>query len=87
MLGSASSICSTERRICSGVLNDGRPHVREAAPLTMALRIAISLIAEMVILDTFFETQRLRFPILPNYLKHPSDGTNLGLIRAVHACH
>jgi len=73
--------------MCSGVLNDGRPHVREAAPLTMALRIAISLIAEMVILDTFFETQRLRFPILPNYLEHPSNGERLKPIGAAHTCH
>ena len=44
--GSFTNASETARLICSGVANEGRPQVSEAAPGTRALRTAISLMAE-----------------------------------------
>jgi hypothetical protein len=57
MAGSLSSRASMARRIGSGVRNEGSPQASEAAPSTRALRIAISLIAEIATPAARAETQ------------------------------
>ena len=59
---------TTARRIGSGVAKEGKPQVKEATPSILAARIAISLIADILMPDTVLETGAIVSVILLSFL-------------------
>jgi len=72
------------RPIGSGVLNDGNPQASDATPGTLALRIAMSLIADSAKLDTLREVHLSLLSISIHAFRSCDSNVRLGDVVTKH---